>query len=228
MSEQNSIDSNNNSDNNLFLSNQNLNTIHQIMPFNNLSNEESNNINKESPIKKVDNKINKHKNSRSKYRQDCLRRRLKKFVLKYAFIFIKEKIKIKYNCDIIKKIGNPKTKNINIAFEKEFTYQTLGEIFSAPINSKNTTIPDRVNFNKNKIDYLKSSDITLKNIFDVTFIECLKHFMGIKTLKILKGMKTFEEIKTSENIDKMEEKNLNFISSNYEEIMKRSKPRHRI
>lgn len=226
MSEQDSIDSNNNSDSNLFLSNQNFNIIHQIFPFINLSNEESDNANKESSIMKENNKINKPKNSRSKYRQDCLRRRLRKFVLKYAFIFIKEKIK--NNCDVIKKIGNPKTNNKNIAYEKEFTYQTLGEIFSAPINSKNTTIQDRDNFNKNKIDYLKSSDITLKNIFDVTFIDCLKHFMGIKTLNILKGMKTFEEIKTSENIDKMEEKNLKFISSNYEEIMKRSKPRHRI
>ena len=66
----------------------------------------------------------------------------------------------------------------------------------------------------------------MKNIFDVTFIQCLNHFMGINNLDILKGMKTFEEIKTLEKLDKMEENNLKFISSNYENKILHSMPRN--
>ena len=50
--------------------------------------------------------------------------------------------------------------------------------------------------------------------------------MGIEKIKVLYGMKTFEEIKTLEKIDKMEESNLKFISSNYEDKILHSKPRN--
>ena len=73
---------------------------------------------------------------------------------------------------------------------------------------------------------MKESDTNFKNIFDVTFMQCLNHFMGINNLDILKGMKTFEEIKTLEKLDKMEENNLKFISTNYEDKILHSKPRN--
>ena len=74
---------------------------------------------------------------------------------------------------------------------------------------------------------MKESDTNFKNIFDVTFMQCLNHFMGINNLDILKGMKTFEEIKSKEKkIDKMDEYNLKFISTNYEDKILHSKPRN--
>ena len=218
MSEQNIINSNYILIKNPFLSKQNINDNHSIGLNNNLINQENNNTSPESSIRE------KNKKSRPKYREVCLRRKLKRLVLKYAFKFIKEKIKDKN--DAIKKIGYAQINNVKIEFEKEFIYKTLGDIFSVPISTKHTTIKEKENYNKNKIDKLKESDFNLKNIFDVTFILCLNHFMGIENIKVLEGMKTFEEIKTLEKLDKMEESNLKFISSNYENKILHSMPRN--
>ena len=218
MSEQNNINSNYILIKNPFLSKQNINDNHSIRLNNNFINQENNNTSPESSIRE------KNKKSRPKYREVCLRRKLKGLVLKYAFKFIKEKIKDKN--DVIKKIGYGQINNVKIEFEKEFIYKTLGDIFSVPISTKHTTIKEKENYNKNKIDKLKKIDTDLKNIFDVTFIQCLNHFMGINNLDILKGMKTFEEIKTLEKLDKMEENNLKFISTNYEDKILHSKPRN--
>ena len=206
---------NNNNINNHFLSEPKIYVNHSI---NNFIKDENNNTSPESSIRE------KNKKSRSKYREDCLRRKLKGLVLKYAFKFIKEKIKNKN--DVIKKIGYAQINNVKIDFEQKFIYKTLGDIFSVPISTKHTTIQEKENYNKNKIDKLKESDINLKNIFNVTFIQCLNHFMGLEKIKVLDGMKTFEEIKTLEKIDKMEESNLKFISSNYEDKILHSKPRN--
>lgn len=207
-------------DNNLFSYNSNIKTNYPNYSQNNLLNGEHNDTNMESS-----HLIEDTKKSRRKYSPDCLRKKLKRLVLKYAFIFIKGKIKFKY--DDLKKIGSGQIKNISIEFEKEFLYKTLGEIFSDPISNKHTTIQNKKNFNKDKIDRLRKKDPELEKIFDVKFIQCLNHFMGIKKLDELNGMKIFDEIKTSEKkIDKMEENNLKFISIDYEERILKSKPRN--
>ena len=205
--------------NDLFSYNSNIKTNYPNYSQNNLLNGEHNDTNMESS-----HLIEDTKKSRRKYSPDCLRKKLKRLVLKYAFIFIKGKIKFKY--DDLKKIGSGQIKNISIEFEKEFLYKTLGEIFSDPISNKHTTIQNKKNFNKDKIDRLRKKDPELEKIFDVKFIQCLNHFMGIKKLDELNGMKIFDEIKTSEKkIDKMEEENLKFISIDYEEKILKSKLR---
>ena len=218
MTIQKSNNSNNNPNKVSLLSEHNIFVTHRIKLINNLIKEENKNASPESPIKE------KNKKSRRKYTQDCLRRKLKGLVLKYPFKFIKEKIKDKN--DFIKKIGYAQINNIKIDFEQEFIYKTLGDIFSVPISTRHSTVKEKDNYNKNKIDKLKESDTNLKNIFDITFIQCLNHFMGIENINILNGMKTFEEIKILEKIDKMEESNLKFISSEYEEKILRSRSRN--
>ena len=202
--------------NSLFSYESNVNTNHPNYLQNNISNGENNDTNMESS-----HSIEDTKKSRRKYFPDCLRKKLKGLVLKYAFIFIKEKIKFKD--DDLKKIGYGQIRNISIKFEKKFLYKTLGEIFSDPISNKHTTIQNRENFNKNRIDRLREKYTELNDIFDVKFIDCLKHFMSIQSLDILNGMKIFEQIKTEENkIDKMEENNLKFISKDYEKKILKS------
>ena len=205
-------------DNDIFSFNSNVNRNHPNYSQNNLLNGENNDTNMESS-----HLIEDTKKSNRKYLQDCLRKKLKGLVLKYAFKFIKGKIKFKD--DALKKIEYSQIGKINIKFEKEFLYKTLGEIFSAPISNKYTTIQNRENFNKNRIDRLREKYTELKKIFDVKFIDCLNHFMGIQSLDILDGMKIFDGIKTTEKIDKMEELNLKFISEDYEKKILKSKPR---
>lgn len=206
--------------------NENIDTNHPNQSINYGPNEENTGTNPESSHMNIyyeKNKNKKKNSSRCKYRSDCLRRKLKKCVLKYSFEFIKGKIKTKYND--LKKIGYTQIRKTYIKFEQKFIHKTLGDIFSRKITTKYKTIGDKKNFNKNRIENLKLTNPELKNIFDVTFIQCLNHFMGYKKIDVLNGMKIFDEIKAKENIDEMEEKNLKFLTANYEETILNSRPR---
>jgi hypothetical protein len=206
--------------------NENIGTNHPNQSINNDSKEENTDTNPESSHMNIyyeENKDKKKKSSKRKYHSDCLRRKLKKCVLKYSFELIKGKIRTKYTD--LKKIGYAQTRKINISFEKKFIYKTLGDIFSAKITTRFKTIGDKKNFNKDRIDKLKLTNPELKNIFDVTFIQCLNHFMEYDEIDALKGMKTFEQVKAKENIDEMEEKNLKFLTANYEKTILNSRAR---
>ena len=103
-------------------------------------------------------------------------------------------------------------------------YKTLGDIFSAKVSSKFTSIIDPENYNKIRIQKLRSNDEKLRNIFDITFIVCLKHFFGLDIKEELIGMKTSEEI--SYKTEK-EKKDLINYAKVYEEKVLQSKPRNR-
>ena len=49
--------------------------------------------------------------------------------------------------------------------------------------------------------------------------------MEYDEIDALKGMKTFEQVKAKENIDEMEEKNLKFLTANYEKTILNSRAR---
>ena len=125
-------------------------------------------------------------------RADSLRKKIKRRVLEYSMEFINKNItNNKYH---IKKIERKQVNNVKVDFEQNFIYRTLGDIFSAKVSSKLTSIIDPENYNKIRIQKLRSSDEKLRNIFDITFIVCLKHFFGQDIKEELIGMKTSEEI----------------------------------
>ena len=175
---------------------------------------------------------NKPRNSRKrnkprKYDTDCLRKRMKYFVLKYSLEFINKKIreKVKGRDNLIKNIENTQIKNTNLNFEKQFMYTSLGDIFSTAVSKKfKKSIKDPQNYNKNKITELKSKSEDLKLIFDIQFIDCLNSFIGKKQINELKGMKLFGEIWLKDNKDK---ENLNYYAQRYEEHVNRARPRNK-
>ena len=155
-------------------------------------------------------------------RADTLRKNIKRKVLKYSMKFINENItNKKYR---IKKIEPNQVENVKVDFEQIFMYKTLGDIFSAKVSSKYTSIIDPENYNKNRIQKLRSSNEKLRNIFDITFIACLKHFFGLDIKEELIGMKTSEEI--SYKTEK-EKKDLINYAKVYEVKVLQSKPRNR-
>ena len=155
------------------------------------------------------------------YYFDILRRKLKTLVINNAFIFINGKIK---NSNFkIRNIEGDIKREKKIVEERIFMDKTLGEIFSNKVSSKNKTIQDKTNFNKDKIDKLRNSNDELKNIFDITFIQCLNHFMGKESLELLNGMTTFDKIKFKDEMLKI---NLLNIGKKFEELMKNIKPRN--
>ena len=169
---------------------------------------------------KEDNNTIKEKSGR-KYNFDILRRKLKILVINKAFKFIQSKIK--NNGDKLKKIEANIKREKKIDEERIFMNKTLGEIFSNKVSDRFSTIQNKVDYNKKKIDKLRNSNNELKNIFDITFIQCLNHFIGKESLELLNGMTTFEKIAFNDEILKT---NLWYVCSNYEKLIMTSRPRN--
>ena len=134
-----------------------------------------------------------------------------------------------------------KLKKKKIDEERSFMNKTLGEIFSSEVSRKYTTNRDKDNFNKKIIDDIIKSNKELKDlkdIFNITFIDCLNHFMGHKKLELLSGMKEFKDImvlrengglkpknnKLADTVEDITEKNnLLHYSENYEFLLDKKK-----
>ena len=79
--------------------------------------------------------------------------------------------------------------------------KTLGEIFSQKISSRYTSYPP--DHNSSLIKKLTSDEDEdenkknyFKNLFGITFVDCLKHFRGSQKREELEGMKEFDDIKS--------------------------------
>ena len=153
-------------------------------------------------------------------RADTLRKNIKRKVLKYSMKFINENItNKKYR---IKKIEPNQVENVKVDFEQIFMYKTLGDIFSAKVSSKYTSIIDPENYNKNRIQKLRSSNEKLRNIFDITFIGCLEHFICQSNKEELNGMKTYKDISYKNEEEKKDIINYGKV---YKEKVSKSIPR---
>ena len=155
-------------------------------------------------------------------RADTLRKKIKRKVLEYSMEFINENITNKnYR---IKKIEPKQVENVKVDFEQIFMYKTLGDIFSAKVSSKYTSIIDPENYNKNRIQKLRSSNEKLRNIFDITFIGCLEHFFDLDIKEELNGMKTCEDEEISYKNEE-EKKDIINYGKVYKEKVSQSIPR---
>ena len=112
---------------------------------------------------------------------------------------------------------------------RKFINKTLKEIFSVDISKKYTSFLS----NHNEVvikKILKDNDDDkrkkFEKLFSLTFIDCLKRFVGEKTFEEFEGFPTFDEIKLklnedSEYIEKIKESLINF-----EDVIKTIKPRN--
>jgi len=81
-------------------------------------------------------------------------------------------------------------------YNKNFLEKTLGVIFSGDISTKYSCYPST--HNKKLIESLindKDDKIRniFKNIFNLTFVDCLNHFRGSKIVEELEGMNNLED-----------------------------------
>ena len=182
--------------------------------------EGSNEVLEEGSNKDLEEGSNKDLEEEIDGRADTLRKNIKRKVLKYSMKFINENItNKKYR---IKKIEPNQVENVKVDFEQIFMYKTLGDIFSAKVSSKYTSIIDPENYNKNRIQKLRSSNEKLRNIFDITFIACLKHFLCKSNKEELNGMKTYKDISYK---NKEEKKDIINYGKVYKEKVSQSIPR---
>ena len=196
----------------------------------NESNEDINQV-----LQKKRGRINtgKSKIIHNKYSDDNLRRKCKHLVLQNLMKFINDKIKeiyghIGYGMKIKKLliINQEQISNATIKFNKNFLSKKLSEIFSVNISTRYT------NFDKehNKIlisELINDKDEIKRNyfkmLFNLTFVDCLRHFNGSKNILILNDMTLFSQLDIEDEKDEDYSKLLSFYINNYEKIMERKR-----
>ena len=176
------------------------------------------------------------KRGHNKYSDDNLRRKCKHLVLKNFIDFINDKMERLYKENIGNNIFIKKFLTFNktqkaessIPYNKMFLKKTLKEICSDTISSRFTSY--KMDHNKNLINtLLNEQDVEkrsyFKNVFDKTFLDCLKHFRGSNHIEEFKGMKCFKDIKEEFKDDKEYIEIINYHLNNFEEIINTKKSR---
>ena len=133
---------------------------------------------------------------------------MKCIILKSIMNFINEKIKEIYNGNIghniykkeLLTIKGDQNSNATIEYNQKFLYKTLGDIFSEKISSKYTNYSP--NHNKILIKNLKNEEddnkrLYFNNFFNLTFLQCLNHYIGIESIVELNGLAIFNENKNT-------------------------------
>ena len=175
-------------------------------------------------------KFEKNKGKHNKFSDDNLRKKVKHLVIRSVMNYINKKIESSYNDKINNKIIqikfltlNKKQKsNSDVDYNKDFLNKKIGDILSDKISKKYTN--HKEDHNKTLVNYLSNEKdiykyIFFNNIFNLTFLQCLKHYNGEKPIMELKGAKSFIEDKnTLEEDDNYISVLENYIK-NYEEII---------
>ena len=219
-----------------------------------INNEDKKKRNKRNEKKNKDEKIkkkcgrktmkeNKNKYEHNKYSDDNIRRKCKHLVLKHLLEFLNYKIKNIYNGNIgngifkkeLQILNQSQKSDATINFNRIFLTKTIGEIFSENISGRFTNYPiyhNKVLINKLMNENDEQKRIYFNNLFNLNFIQCLKHFRGEEKIDLLDGLKCFKDIK-NDIIDKYEKdgdeyyNTLNYYLNNYERIINNKKSRKR-
>ena len=176
---------------------------------------------------KIQEKNNETKHTHTKYANDNMIRKIKFIIINHMMDFINLKISERYNTSRIKKLltmEKSQTSNTIVNDNINFLNKKLKDIFSEKITGRYTNHilypPER---NKNLIEELINEQDEEKkqyfnNLFNLTFIDCLNHFINKKFIPILKDLESFEEIiKVPE---KSKKKKLNINESEYIETLR--------
>ena len=169
----------------------------------------------------------KKKKKHSKYSTDNIIRKIKSYFLIYLLDFINKLIDNKYNGNIgqgvlekqLLKIDNKKFSSKD---DKQLLNKTLEIIFSENISG----IYQRYNIDHNKVlimKLLKEEDEgkreCFKKLFNLTFIECLKHFRGSEIIEELIGLDSLDNFLNLFEGDKDYQENVKYCINNFEEII---------
>ena len=206
--------------------------------------EELSDLNQKSYSSKNENDIKneyigkKRETKNNTYSPDKMRKRVRIIALKAIIYFINEKIKSFYK-NIGKGLLEKQFKDIdktnlshsNVGYDKIFLEYKLKEIFSWNISSKITTLLKE--HNKNLLGQLINSEIAgnyIKELFEMTFSQCLEHIQGKKYYEILNGLMNFEKTvdyfcDEKEKNDNIFRESFHLVFMNYQELVERKSTR---
>ena len=176
------------------------------------------------------------KSDHNKYSDDNLRRKVKHLTLKKLLDFINTKIEEKYNTNLgygvfIKKlltINQKQKSEASIQFNKDFLNKPIGEIFSENISTRYTNYP--LSHNKILIKLLlKDEDINKRmyfnKLFNLTFMDTIKHIRGSEKKEELIGLEELDSIKKEYEDDKDYVQLLDYYFREFESILKNKRNR---
>ena len=188
--------------------------------------------------KKRNDQLNKrNKNPHTKYCYDNLKRECKHLVIENAMSFVNKKIFEAYNGNIgegilekkLFKLNQNQKKNSNAEFNQQFIKKTLREILSEKITKRIKYYHE--DHNKRVIEkVLEEKKDKFEKLFNITFIDCLNHFIGKKKIDELNGFTLFNELKKSiiekyKNEGAYYYENLEIFLKEFEKRINDSKPR---
>ena len=147
-------------------------------------------------------------------------------LLNSIFRFVNKKIRIIFNNDIGKgisikqfvKISKKELNHSNVEFDKNYLNTKLKEIFSGDISGKFTNF--LINKNQKLLQNLIKIDY-FKELFELTFLQCIEHINGTKFIPLLEGFETLDEILLNEE-EKLKEndiENYKYIIENYKQCV---------
>lgn len=152
---------------------------------------------------KNDNLREKH----TKLSDDNILRKSKHIILESLFVFINKKIKEIYgnNEKKLLKINYKQKCQTKIEYNKKFLNKSLGDIVSDNITKKYKHYPE--NQNEKVINELKNDEKCgnpnyFRNLFELSFLQCIKHFRGDEKILELEGLEGIEIIKDKFKDDK--------------------------
>ena len=192
---------------------------------------------KESKILLNKKRKNNSNEKHTKFAEDNIERKCINIILNICLEFINKSIKKIYNGNIGKGVNCKQLFSINLQpyfytvdFKKNLLHKTLGEIFSDQISMKYTNYLS--NYNIMMIENLlneKEQDKKkyLEKLFGITFLQCVKKFVGIYNSEELEGFITFNEYKGKLNEDSKYLKVLKDYLINFEENVNKKKSKTR-
>ena len=206
-----------------------------------LNNVTHNLTNKAQKIKELKENVNPLKKKKYistsghyKFSDNIFKRKVKHLVLKNLLNFINDKISEKFQSKIssgafIKKlltINHKQKANVLIKFNQEFLNKSIGDIFSENISTKYTNYP--LSHNKDLIQNLLNDEDTNRRIyfnklFNLTFLDCLKHFRGSEEKEELIGLEGFDSIKKEYEDDMDYLNTLHYHIMNFENIINKKR-----
>ena len=168
-----------------------------------------------------------------KYSSDNIIKRIKSYLLTCLFNFINVVINNRYEGnighDIFQKqlLKINKQKILSSRDNKHLLNKTLKEIFSEVISPKYSNFYSK-NHNKDLINQLLNEEDEEKRdffnkLFNLTFIECLKHFRGSEIIEELKGLDSLDNILNKFQDDKDYIDNFKYYIIHFEEIIGRKR-----
>ena len=183
------------------------------------------------------NKKRQRKEGDDIFQDEGVRRKVKKLVIDSLRNYINCKIVEKYYNKIgkgicIKKIliiNQEQIGNSTVEYNRNFLYKTIGDIFSVNISTKYTSYP--LNHNEYIIKLLMNEkDNDKRNyftqLFNLTFLDALKHYRGSDEIDILKGLNDFSSYKNNSNKDDDSLNTLKYYMMEYETLLlEKKKPR---